>query len=32
MKKVKLALVLGLTVVLVSVFALPGAAAEKKLL
>jgi len=32
MKKVKLALVLGLTVVLVSAFALPGAAAEKKLL
>jgi TRAP-type uncharacterized transport system substrate-binding protein len=32
MKKVKLALVLVLTVVLVSAFALPGAAAEKKLL
>lgn len=32
MKKVKLALVLGLTVVLVSAFALPGAAAEKKML
>jgi TRAP-type uncharacterized transport system substrate-binding protein len=32
MKKVKLALVFGLTVVLVSAFALPGAAAEKKML
>jgi len=32
MKKVKLALVLGLTVVLVAAFALPGAAVEKKML
>ena len=32
MKKVKLALVLGLTLVLVSAFALPGAAVEKKML
>jgi len=32
MKKIKLALVLGLTVMLVSGFALPGAAAEKKML
>jgi len=32
MKKIKLALVLGLAVVLISAFALPGAAAEKKML